>query len=157
MITAEQLHSWSGLQVVDSDGKKVGKVRSTYEDQRTGTPDWLTVASGLLRKSVRFVPVFNASSDSGVVHLGFTEEAIRSAPEIDDDGSLSFEDERALRSHYGVLQEDFGYGTQRKLTLAEEGAEADQRRTDARKDAKNLRRPEDHAVNPDGSPLRPTN
>lgn len=159
MITTEQMHGWEGRAVLDAAGRKLGVVRGTYEDSASGKPDWLAVRSGLLGRHTNLVPVLGATEQGGEVRLGYARELIRHAPAIKDGEALSVSDKQALRGHYGATLEDFGYDVddgRERTTEQAEAADAAERRA-SRRAAKSMPRPEDTAVWPDGSPLRPTN
>lgn len=164
MITTEQLHSWKDRTVLDDAGEKIGTVHSTYEDSKTGKPDWLTVGSGLLGRNVNFVPAIGASEQGDDVQVGWSKDVIRDSPGVDDSGGITPEQETSLRKHYGVSVDDFAYddvddGRGRVAEQSEEqvGQDARDSRDDARRESRDLKRPEDFAVEHDGSPVRDQN
>lgn len=159
MITTEQMHGWEGRAVLDTAGRKLGVVCGTYEDSESGKPDWLAVRSGVLGRHMNFVPVLGAVEEGGNIRLGYLREQVRAAPAIKDGEALSVAEKVTLRTHYGATVEDFGYDVDdgRERTVEQtEAHDAAQRRA-GRRAAKSMPRPEDSAMRPDGTPLRPRN
>jgi len=89
-------------QVVTSDGDKVGSLGQVYVDDVTGTPNWVTVKSGLFGTSETFVPIDAARLDGSNLVVDYDKATIKDAPRIESDGSLSEDEEQHLYRHYGL-------------------------------------------------------
>lgn len=90
----------TGRTALDSKGDKIGKIGQIYVDEQTGQPSWVTVSTGLFGTRESFAPLHNARTSGDDVLLGVTKDKVKDAPNIDDDGRLSQDDERALYDYY---------------------------------------------------------
>jgi uncharacterized protein (TIGR02271 family) len=91
-----------GLQLIDRDGDKVGKIDEIYLDEQTGQPEWLAVNTGLFGTNVSFVPLAQATNEGDQVRVPYEKSQIKDAPNASADGQLSQEEEQRLYSHYGL-------------------------------------------------------
>ena len=98
-MTLEQL---DGKPVVGSDGSKIGTIADVYFDQDTNEPEWALVTTGLFGSKHSFVPITNASTSGDQVQVPFTKDQVKDAPQLDDDGELSQDEEALLARHYGM-------------------------------------------------------
>jgi uncharacterized protein (TIGR02271 family) len=94
--------SLQGLQVIDSDGSKVGKVETIFLDVETSKPEWAAVKTGMFAGKTTLVPLVNASTSGDELSVPYTKDAIKSAPHHDPDLELSNQDEAELFTHYGI-------------------------------------------------------
>jgi hypothetical protein len=102
-ITTEQLQRLDGHgKVVTVHGDKVGSIGQVYVDDTTGTPNWVTVKTGLFGAAETFVPIENARLDGHDIVVGYPKDTIKAAPRVDADGSLSPQEEQTLYRHYGL-------------------------------------------------------
>ncbi|MEV7469187.1 PRC-barrel domain-containing protein [Streptomyces kronopolitis] len=95
-------HSLTGLQVVDADGVKVGKVQQVYRDDATNDPEWVTVRTGLFGMKETFIPLAGATRSGDELHVPHDKHTIKAAPRIDVDGHLDPSEETELYRHYGM-------------------------------------------------------
>jgi uncharacterized protein (TIGR02271 family) len=91
-----------GLQVIDSEGSKVGKVDTIFLDVETNKPEWAAVKTGMFAGKTTLVPLVNASTSGDELSVPYTKDAIKDAPHHDPDVELSTTDEAELFSHYGI-------------------------------------------------------
>jgi uncharacterized protein (TIGR02271 family) len=101
-------YDWRDREVIGSDGEKIGTVDEVYLDTDDGDPKWLSVNTGLFGMKSSFVPLQGADPSGESVHVAYTKEQVKDAPNIAPDAELSVEEEQALYSHYG-LDYDAGY------------------------------------------------
>jgi uncharacterized protein (TIGR02271 family) len=94
--------SLQGLQVIDSEGSKVGKVDTIFLDVQTSQPEWAAVKTGMFGGKTTLVPLANASATDGELAVPYTKETIKDAPHHDPDIELSNADEADLFTHYGI-------------------------------------------------------
>ena len=94
--------SLQDLQVIDSDGSKVGKVETIFLDVETNKPEWAAVKTGMFGGKTTLVPLVNASTIEDELRVPYTKDAIKSAPHHDPDVELSNSDEAELFTHYGI-------------------------------------------------------
>jgi len=104
-INTSDVASLRGLQLIDRDGDKVGKIDEIYLDEQTGQPEWLAVNTGLFGTNVSFVPLAQATNEGDQVRVPYEKSQIKDAPNAQADGQLSQEEEQRLYSHYGL---DYG-------------------------------------------------
>src|SRR3954451_4070039 len=105
--TRDDVLSWRGLNMVDNDGDKIGKIDEIYLDAETNEPEWAVVTTGLFGTKQTFVPIQDATSTGDGVRVPFEKATVKDAPNIDPDGRLSQEEERELYRHYGRDYADF--------------------------------------------------
>jgi uncharacterized protein (TIGR02271 family) len=91
-----------GRPVIGSDGSKIGTVQDIYFDQDTREPEWALVKTGLFGSKSTFVPITNATVESDELRVPFSKEQVKGAPNLDDDGELSQDEEAMLAQHYGM-------------------------------------------------------
>ena len=105
MITTAQLDTLlqSGGDVVDSEGKRIGKIGQIYLDDQGGQPEWVTVSTGLFGSGESFVPLADATVQGDDIHVGHTKDRVKDAPHSDDAGGhLSEAQEADLFRYYNV-------------------------------------------------------
>ena len=125
MATQQDIRTWRGRTLVDSDGDKIGKVEDVYLDRRSGEPEWLAVKTGLFGSNVSFVPIHDSGSAGEDLQVPYTKDQVKDAPNIDPDGELSPEEERRLYRHYDRSDYDEWTADSEDRTEAELGHDAD--------------------------------
>ena len=75
-----------GREVVSSDGESVGQVEDVYVDPETGEPQFLMVASGLLKRRRHAVPASGLTAMEEAVQIPFERDAVKHAPTVEADG-----------------------------------------------------------------------
>ncbi len=119
-INTEDIGALRGLQVVDREGDKIGKVDEIYLDEQTGKPEWLAVNTGLFGSNVSFVPLAEATNEGDSVRVPYEKSQVKDAPNASADGQLSQEEESRLYRHYGM-----DYGESRSDSGLPEGGTGD--------------------------------
>ncbi|HYT09777.1 MAG TPA: PRC and DUF2382 domain-containing protein [Mycobacteriales bacterium] len=102
MIDQNDVTTLSGATARDSAGDKIGKVSQVYLDDQSGRPEWVTVRTGLLGTRESFVPLAAARLDGDDLVLDVSKDKVSDAPQIDEDGHLSPQDEAELYRYYGI-------------------------------------------------------
>jgi stress response protein YsnF len=102
MLTDREVSAAVGSTAYDADGGKLGTVEHFFVDDRTGSPSWVAVTTGLFGTRTSLVPVQSATLTEGRLVLPVTRDAVRSAPDVGDGGHLGPDDEARLRRHYGL-------------------------------------------------------
>lgn len=90
--------------VYTEGGEKVGDVGQIYASDTSQEPTWVTVKTGLFGTAESFVPLEGARVEGDNIVVAFDKDTIKHAPRIDDDGSLSPDEEQTLFRHYGLGQ-----------------------------------------------------
>lgn len=86
----------------DNDGDKLGSVKDVYINDATGQPDFVDVNHGLFNMNDSIVPLRGHSLRDGELHLAFSKDRIKDAPELGENGHLTNEDQDAFYRHYGL-------------------------------------------------------
>ena len=103
MITSEKLSNVVGSTAYDGSGDKIGKIGNVYYDDDTDQPKWITVHTGLFGGNETFVPLQGADiGSSGRVTLAYDKAMVKDAPNVDEDGHLSPEEEHQLYRYYNL-------------------------------------------------------
>ena len=101
MITSEQLNDVMGATAYDGSGDKIGKVGNVYYDDETDQPKWLTVHTGLFGGNETFVPMQGADlAGAGRVTVAYDKATVKDAPNVDENGHLSPDEEQQLYRYY---------------------------------------------------------
>ena len=106
MLGTEQIGKIVGQDVHGSDGARIGTARQVYADDQTGQPEWVTVRTGLFGTRESFIPLADADASGGRLTVPYTKDFVKGAPNLDDDGHLSPEEEEQLYSYYGRTDYD---------------------------------------------------
>ena len=102
-ITPEQIERLGTTgKVLSRSGGKIGSIGQLYLDDSTGDPAWVTVKTGFFGSAESFVPLHDAEVRGRDVVVGFDEDKVKGAPRVDDDGSISPEEEDKLYAYYGL-------------------------------------------------------
>jgi uncharacterized protein (TIGR02271 family) len=101
-INTNDVTQLRGQELLDSNGDKIGKIEEIYLDEQTGKPEWLAVKTGMFGSNVSFVPLAQASMDSGTVRVPYEKSQVKDAPNAEADGQLSQDEEARLYRHYGM-------------------------------------------------------
>jgi uncharacterized protein (TIGR02271 family) len=101
-ITESDLAGLRDGNVVSASGDKIGSIGQVYLDDQTGEPTFVTANTGLFGLKQSFVPLQGARVQDGDLVVDYDKETIKDAPRIDDDGSLSPEEEEQLYAYYGL-------------------------------------------------------
>jgi len=101
--------SWTGRNLVGSDGSKIGTIDQLYADKDSGEPTFATVSTGMFGTKTSFVPVSGASTTGDDISVPYDKDLVKSAPNVDPDGEISPEEEQRLYSHYNMSAPSGGY------------------------------------------------
>jgi uncharacterized protein (TIGR02271 family) len=134
MITQEQLDTVVGSTAYDKDGDKVGKIGAVYYDDATNQPSWLSVQTGLFGTKETFVPVQGAELSGDRVTLQYDKATVKDAPNVDEDGHLSPQEEEQLYRFYGVQYTGGGVETGRHADVETRGVADTGRKFDRDRD-----------------------
>lgn len=104
MITSEQVRTVVDRDVCDSEGNKIGSAKHVFLDDKTGTPEWVSVKTGLFGANESFVPIREASMVDDHLEVPYDKEKVKKAPNVDVDsgGHLSESEEHRLYDYYGI-------------------------------------------------------
>jgi uncharacterized protein (TIGR02271 family) len=106
MITGNDVQQLTGATVYGTDGNKIGSVGQVYLDNRTNSPQWVTVKTGLFGTKETFVPLEQANLSGDRIEVPYSKDQVKDAPRIDEDGELTPDEEDALYDHYSLTSTD---------------------------------------------------
>lgn len=86
----------------DNSGSKLGAVEGVFLNDDTGLPTFVEVNHGLFGRKSSLIPLRGAKLEAHKLHLGFTKDAIKDAPDIDPENGLSTLEQDQIFAHYGV-------------------------------------------------------
>lgn len=98
----ERVESWRGQDVLDRDGEKLGKLEDVYVDLSSGEPGLAAVKSGLLGRTVRLVPLIDATFARDAVRVAIAKERFDNAPGAGDEGVLERGVELTIFDHFDL-------------------------------------------------------
>ncbi|OMH24831.1 photosystem reaction center subunit H [Tersicoccus phoenicis] len=102
-IDKNAINSLIGADVLTADNNRLGDVGQVYVDDETGSPEWVTVRTGLFGTKETFVPIRTADFDERGLRVPFEKKVITDAPRVEaDQGHLSPEEEDELYRYYGI-------------------------------------------------------
>jgi uncharacterized protein (TIGR02271 family) len=102
MPTIEQVRDWTGEELVGQDDERLGTISHVYLDHETGEPSFVSVKTGLFGMKSSLVPIADAHQHDDHIHVAFTKDQVKDAPNVDEDEELSPEEERRLYAHYSM-------------------------------------------------------
>ncbi|WP_237205941.1 DUF2382 domain-containing protein [Rothia nasimurium] len=102
MATNETIETLRNSTVFGTDGEKIGKVGELYLDAQTGEPTFVTVNTGFFGTNESFIPVDKARYAGEEIHVPYTKEFVKDAPNIAEDGELSPAEEQRLYEYYSL-------------------------------------------------------
>ena len=106
LLDRDQISGVSGRNVYDSDGDKIGTATQVYADDQTGQPEWVTVRTGLFGLKETFIPLDEATVSGDELTVPYTKAFVKDAPNVDEDGHLSPDQERELYAYYSRTDYD---------------------------------------------------
>ena len=101
-ITENDLTGLRDGNVLSASGEKIGSIGQVYLDDQTGEPTFVTANTGLFGLKQSFVPLQGARVENGDLIVDYDKETVKDAPRIDDDGSLTPDEEDELYRYYGI-------------------------------------------------------
>jgi uncharacterized protein (TIGR02271 family) len=113
VLAEDKIESIIGQDIYGSDGDKIGSVTQVYADDQTGKPEWVSVRTGLFGMKETFVPLADAALSGNGLSVPYEKAFVKDAPNMDEDGHLTPEQERQLYDYYGRTDYDTderGYG-----------------------------------------------
>jgi uncharacterized protein (TIGR02271 family) len=100
MTNPDELQNIMGRTAVDSAGDKIGKIGQIYLDDASGSPQWVTISTGLFGTKESFAPISGYRLDGDNVVLNVTKDQVKDAPNVDADGHLDDTENDRLYEYY---------------------------------------------------------
>jgi PRC-barrel domain len=102
MATLEDIRGWTGKSLIGQDDELIGAVQNVYVDEETEEPSFVSVKTGLFGIRSSLVPIAGASRHDDHIHVAFTKDQVKDAPNLDEDEELSPSEEQRLYAHYNM-------------------------------------------------------
>ena len=102
MVMHDEQPQWTGHDLYDVHGDKIGTVTDVRYGDATMGPRWLLVRAGLLDTKRVFVPANGARRHGDRVVVPFVKDRVKSAPLVTNVEVLDEDDEEKLRAYYGL-------------------------------------------------------
>ena len=102
MIGTDTLDRVIGADVIDADGNKIGTASEVFLDDQSGTPEWVSVRTGLFGRKESLLPLRDATFSGDHLEVPFDKDRVTGAPQVDADGDLSPAEEDQLYTYYGL-------------------------------------------------------
>lgn len=93
---------WTGHDLYDLDGDKIGTVEDVIYGDATGGLKWLVVETGLLGLKKIMVPAGEVRRSDDRLSVPHTKERVKAAPKVDDEQALTQADESKLCRYFGL-------------------------------------------------------
>ena len=93
---------WTGHDLFDLDGNKIGTVEDVRYGDVTGGLQWLVVATGVPGTKKIFVPAGEVRRSGNRLSALHTKERVKDAPKVENEQALTEADEGKLCRYYGL-------------------------------------------------------
>ena len=124
---------FSGYQVYDQSGSKIGKVDDLFVDGND-QPEYIGVKMGLLGTTSTLIPMDACTVDESTqsITVSADKQAVQDGPAFDDDRDITPDYENQIRSYYGLgavegSEDQGGYGSYYGDEVAEHTGEEELR------------------------------
>ena len=118
MTNPDELQNIMGRTAVDSNGDKIGKIGQIYLDDASGSPQWVTISTGLFGNKESFAPIGGYRINDDDVVLNVTKDQVKDAPNVDADGHLDDAENDRLYEYYAG---SFGGGSDARANYTDTG------------------------------------
>ena len=100
MTNMQDVQTLIGRTAVDNEGNKIGKVGQVYLDDETGQPQWVTITTGMFGTKQSFAPLYSSHIADDELVLAVSNDLVKDAPSVEDDGHIEQSESDALFQHY---------------------------------------------------------
>ena len=101
-IHIENLSQWRGVDVVDEESHKLGKLDDVLYDGESDDPAFGAVRSGTLSKHLTLVPLLGATVGRDYVRVRSSKDSFKGAPSFNPETQLTIEEEASVYEFYGL-------------------------------------------------------
>lgn len=115
---------WIGFHMEGMNGMPLGaRVDDVFVDAATGAPRWLLASLGRFNHTTALVPAADVVAGAGHVLVPYEKNQIKAAPPYGTGSTISYEQDAALRVHYGLADRlDTGGFTPREVSAVRASA-----------------------------------
>lgn len=93
---------WTGHDLYDLDGNKIGVIEDVRFGDVTGGLQWLVVDTGVVGAKKVFVPVLEVRRSGDRLSTRHAKDRVKDAPQVETTEALSRPDEARLCRYYGL-------------------------------------------------------
>ena len=93
---------WTGHDLLDINGEKIGVVEDVRVGDATGGLEWLVVKTGLLGTKKVLVPAGEVKDTDDALVVPFPKDRVKDSPGVDDSVAFAAEQERQVCAYYGL-------------------------------------------------------
>lgn len=93
---------WTGHDLFDLDGEKIGTIEDVRYGDASGDLKWLVVETGFLGLKKIFVPVAEVERSGGRLSVPYTREEVRGAPQVEGRVFPTEEEKAKICKYYGL-------------------------------------------------------
>lgn len=94
--------AWTGHDLVDVKGDKIGTVEDVRYGDATGRRKWLLVKTGLFGGKKFLVPAGEVRVVNDALVVPYAKERVKDSPAVDQNEALSGDTERKMCAYYGL-------------------------------------------------------
>ncbi len=98
----EPATQWTGHDLYDLDGNKIGTIEDVRYGDVTGGLQWLVVETGILGAKKVFVPALEVRRSGDRLSVRHTKDRVKDAPRVENIEALGPPDEAKLCRYYGL-------------------------------------------------------
>lgn len=102
MAEKDESTVWTGRDLYDADGDKIGTVEDIRYAEITLEPKWLVVKTGLLGTKHALVPAIEVRHEGDRLVVSYDKDFVKHAPEAAHDEYVLEEEERKACTYYGL-------------------------------------------------------
>ena len=103
MAANEELETqWTGHDLYDQSGERVGTIEDIRIGELVGNLKWLVVKTGLLGTKKVFVPANEVQSSGGRLVVSYSKDLVKDAPHVKEELASLPEVEENLCRYYGL-------------------------------------------------------
>jgi uncharacterized protein (TIGR02271 family) len=104
-FSTQELSALQGQTVYDIDGDKIGSIETIWVDDETGSPEWISIGTGIFRTKRVLVPLTGANRYEDGIAVAWDKDHVKDSPNVDET-SISPQTEAVLYDHYSLSYRD---------------------------------------------------
>ncbi len=104
-MTEDISSEWTGHDLLDVNGEKIGTVKDVRFGDATGGLTWLLVGTGLLGTKRVLVPAGDVRATEEALVVPFTKDRVKDSPGLHEHETFTVDKERHICLYYGLRYE----------------------------------------------------
>jgi sporulation protein YlmC with PRC-barrel domain len=93
---------WTGHDLLDVNGEKIGSIEDVRYGDATGGLKWLLVKTGLFGTKRILVPAGEVRATEDALVVPYTKDRVKDAPGVDENEMFTTEEEQNMCAYYGL-------------------------------------------------------